>query len=334
MTSSHPSTPLSPWVVPTALAVLYLSWGTTNLAIRIGVKDMPPFYFGGVRLVIAGTAILLMQAYFTGKWRLSARDMFRCAVSSTLLFVGGNGLLTCAMVYLESGLAAVVIAPSPIWMALMELAVPHGDRLTRRGWFGLLLGFLGIAILAIYKFSDKVSIDQQLGFLLASGSALVWSLGTVLSKYNRPQAPVWLVAGYQMLLGGIAMLITGTILGEPSRITANTFTGSALVAFLYLLIIGSLIGFVIYQFLLTNVSLALAGSYAYVTPVIALILGAVAANEEVPLAAIAALALTLTGVALIKMSQKKGDRVLEPSIEARSQKTEASRPDQVEAVIP
>lgn len=310
MSSSPPSTPLSPWVVPTALAVLYFSWGTTNLAIRIGVKDMPPFYFGGVRLVIAGTAILIMQAYFTGQWKLSRKDLVRCAMSSTLLFVGGNGLLTCAMVYLESGLAAVVIAPSPIWMALMELTIPHGDRLTRRGWIGLLLGFLGIAVLAAYKFYGKVHADQQLGFLLASGSALVWSLGTVLSKYNRPQAPVWLVAGYQMLLGGIAMLIMGTILGEPGRITANTFSMPALASFLYLLIIGSLIGFVIYQFLLTNVSLALAGSYAYVTPIIALILGAVAANEEVPLAAIIALVLTLTGVALIKISQKKQEPIV------------------------
>lgn len=300
MSQKSPSTPLASWVVPTALIVLYLSWGTTNLAIRIGVKDMPPFYFGGTRLVIAGLAILLMQAWFTGQWRLSKIDLARCTLSSTLLFVGGNGLLTCSMQYLESGLAAVIIAPSPIWMALMELAVPHGDRLTRTGWFGLLLGFIGIAVLAVYKFGGSISADSQLGFLLASSSAVVWSLGTVLSKYNRPQAPVWLVAGYQMLLGGIAMLLVGTLLGEPGRITASSFTWSALVAFLYLLIIGSLIGFVIYQFLLTNVSLALAGTYAYVTPIISLVLGAYAVQEEVPIAAIIALALTLFGVALIK----------------------------------
>ncbi|MFO0814468.1 MAG: EamA family transporter [Gemmatales bacterium] len=306
MTSTSPATPLSPWVVPTALAVLYFSWGTTNLAIRIGVKDIPPFYFGGVRLVIAGLVILLIQARFTGQWKLSMRDLGRCALSSTLLFVGGNGLLTCAMIYIESGLAAVVVAPSPIWMALMEVAIPHGDRLSRKGWVGLFLGFLGIAILAIYKFSGSLSSDGQLGFLLASASALVWSLGSVLSKYNRPRAPVWVVAGYQMLLGGISMLVVGTFLGEASRLSSESFTWSALLAFLYLLIIGSLIGFVIYQFLLTNVSLALAGTYAYVTPIIALILGAVAANEEVPLAAVSALILTLMGVALIKQGMKKG----------------------------
>jgi drug/metabolite transporter (DMT)-like permease len=307
MTLSSPATPNSPWVVPTALAVLYLSWGTTNLAIRIGVKDMPPFYFGGVRLVIAGLIILAIQASFSGRWRLSLADFFRCCISSTLLFVGGNGLLTCAMVYIESGMAAVIVAPVPIWMALMELTIPHGDRLTSRGWLGLLLGFLGIAVLAWYKFSGTVGQDQLLGFLLASTSALVWSLGTVLSKYNRPKAPVWLVAGYQMLLGGIGMIITGTLLGEPSRLHADAFTWSALLSFLYLLLIGSLIGFVLYQYLLTNVSLALAGSYAYVTPVIALILGALAANEEVPMPAVVALVFTLAGVALIKASLKKNE---------------------------
>lgn len=300
MSQQQSSAPLAPWVVPTALIVLYLSWGTTNLAIRIGVKDMPPFYFGGTRLIIAGLIILFLQGWITGQWRLSKIDLARCALSSTLLFVGGNGLLTCSMQYLESGLAAVVIAPSPIWMAVMELAVPHGDRLNRTGWVGLMLGLFGIAVLAVYKFSGSISADSQLGFLLASASAVVWSMGTVLSKYNRPQAPVWVVAGYQMLLGGIAMMLMGTVLGEPHRITASSFTWSALMAFLYLLIIGSLIGFVIYQFLLTNVSLALAGTYAYVTPIISLVLGAVAVHEEVPLVAIIALALTLMGVALIK----------------------------------
>lgn len=302
--SSH-RTQFSPWVIPTALIVLYLSWGTTNLAIRIGVHDMPPFYFGGVRLVIAGLVVLAIVACRTGQWQLNHADLLRCGISSTLLFCGGNGLLTCSMMYIESGLAAVIIAPSPIWMALMELAIPHGDRLTRKGWIGLFLGFIGISILAWYKFSQGANDNHHWGFLLASASALVWSLGTVLSKYNRPKGSIWLVAGYQMLLGGIGMMIVGTILGEPWRITENTFTWSALMAFLYLLLIGSLIGFVIYQFLLTNVSLALAGSYAYITPVIALILGAWAAQEDVPGAAVVALTLTLAGVALIKQGMIK-----------------------------
>lgn len=302
--SSSPAQ-FSPWVVPTALLVLYLSWGTTNLAIRIGVQDMPPFLFGGLRLVIAGVVVLAIVAYRTRQWKLSKADLLRCTLSSTLLFVGGNGLLTCSMQYIESGLAAVIIAVSPIWMAVMELAVPHGDRLTSRGWIGLLVGFLGILILGWYKIVGGSTIDHQMGFLLASASSVVWSLGTLLSKYNRPRSSVWVAAGYQMLLGGAAMLITGTLLGEPQRLTVNSFTWSALWAFLYLLIIGSLIGFVIYQFLLTNVSLALAGTYAYVTPIISLVVGATLAHEEVPLAAVIALALTLIGVALIKQGMRR-----------------------------
>jgi len=305
MSSSSSPAQFSPWVVPTALIVLYFSWGTTNLAIRIGVQDMPPFLFGGARLVIAGAVVLGIVAFRTGQWKLSKIDLLRCTLSSTLLFVGGNGLLTYSMKYLESGMAAVVIAVSPIWMALMELTVPHGDRLTQRGWFGLILGFIGILILGVYKIAGGANLDSQLGFLLASASAVVWSLGTLLSKYNRPQSSVWVAAGYQMLLGGTAMLITGTILGEPQKLTAASFTWSALIAFLYLLIIGSLIGFVIYQFLLTNVSLALAGTYAYVTPIISLVVGATLAHEEVPLAAVIALALTLIGVALIKQGMRK-----------------------------
>lgn len=299
------SAQLSPWVIPTALIVLYLSWGTTNLAIRIGVQDMPPFLFGGVRLVIAGGIVLGIVAARTGQWKLRATDLLRCGLSSTLLFVGGNGLLTCSMQYLESGLAAVVIAVSPIWMALMELAVPHGDRLTGRGWLGLLLGFLGIFVLGWHKLAGDTTIDNQWGFMLASASALVWSLGTLLSKYNRPRESVWVVAGYQMLLGGMGMIIAGCLLGEPMRLSASSFTWSALAAFLYLLIIGSLIGFVIYQFLLSHVSLALAGTYAYITPVISLIVGAWLAHEDVPLAAVMALALTLVGVALIKQGMRR-----------------------------
>lgn len=305
MSSSSTSAQFSPWVIPTALIVLYLSWGTTNLAIRIGVKDMPPFLFGGIRLMIAGMIVLAIIGIRTGQWRLSAVDLLRCALSSTLLFVGGNGLLTCSMQYLESGLAAVVIAVSPIWMAIMELAVPHGDRLTRRGWVGLMIGLLGILVLGWHKIDGDTTPENQWGFILASASALVWSLGTLLSKYNRPQGSVWVVAGYQMLVGGAAMVLVGTLLGEPQRLTLSSFTWSALAAFMYLLIIGSLIGFVIYQFLLTHVSLALAGSYAYITPIISLIVGACLAYEEVPLAAVIALALTLVGVALIKQGMRR-----------------------------
>lgn len=310
MSSPKSSAQFSPWVIPTALIVLYLSWGTTNLAIRIGVQDMPPFLFGGVRLVIAGLIVLAIVAFRTGQWKLSTTDLLRCGLSSTLLFVGGNGLLTCSMQYLESGLAAIIIAVSPIWMAVMEMAVPHGDRLTRTGWVGLFVGLLGIIVMGWHKLTGA-SLDNQWGFVLASASSVVWSLGTLLSKYNRPTGSVWVIAGYQMLLGGIGMLITGSILGEHDKITAATFTWSAVLSFLYLLIIGSLIGFVIYQFLLTHVSLALAGSYAYVTPIISVIVGATFAHEAVPNAAVIALALTLLGVALIK----KGMRHEEPEME-------------------
>lgn len=305
MSSSTKSAQLSPWVIPTALIVLYLSWGTTNLAIRIGVQDLPPFLFGGVRLVIAGAIVLGIVAWRTGQWRINVSDLLRCALSSTLLFVGGNGLLTCSMQYLESGLAAVVIAVSPIWMACMELAVPHGDRLDKRGWLGLLTGLIGILVLGWYKLSESSHTNNQWGFLLASASALVWSLGTLLSKYNRPKGSIWVVAGYQMLLGGIGMIIVGSLLGEPQRLSAASFTWPALASFFYLLIIGSLIGFVIYQFLLSHVSLALAGTYAYITPIISLIVGAWLAHEEVPLAAVIALALTLLGVALIKQGMRR-----------------------------
>lgn len=288
------------WAIVLAFALLYLSWGTTFLAIRKGVETLPPASFGGSRVALAGLALLAYLGLRGESLRLARREFFGIGLVGLLLFVGGNGLLTVAEQFVPSGLASILAATAPLWMALLEALWPWGERLKLQGWLGLLVGLGGVAVLLAPRLDDPAIRLGSGGPLLVLGSALCWSVGSVLSRHRRLRTPHLKAAAYQMALGGGSLLAVGLVLGEGRQLAWERFTPVAIYAFIHLLLVGSLVGFVAYNWLLGHVSAPLAGTHAYVNPMIAMLIGWLVNGEAVNHSILGGMAIILLGVALVR----------------------------------
>jgi drug/metabolite transporter (DMT)-like permease len=305
MTHADPSSLRRPaaWAVALAFTLVYLSWGTTFLAIREGVKAFPPALFGGVRIFTAGLVLLGYQLLRRQPLRLPVRDLLWLGLVGLCMFVGGNGLITVAEESVESGFASVLVATTPLWIALLELLAPRGERLTGRGWLGLFLGLAGVLVLLPPQ--QAADLFRSAGPLLVIGSAFSWAAGTVLLRRRRAGGPRLAVAAYQMLLGGGALILIGLALGEAGALTPERFTPAAVGAFFYLLVVGSLVGFVAYTWLLDHVSAAMAGTYAYVNPAVAILVGWLLAGEKVTLQILLGMGVILASVALVRSGSRR-----------------------------
>jgi drug/metabolite transporter (DMT)-like permease len=291
----------APWKIGLALVLVYLSWGTTYLAIKEGVRDLPPGLFGGVRVLLAGLVLLAYLAARGQRVGLRPRQGAWLFLVGCCMFVGGNGLINVAELSVPSGAASVLVATTPLWMALLERAVPGGDRLTGSGWLGLLLGLAGVAVLMTGRPGSREGGFSWLGPVLVLGSAFSWAAGSVLHRHGKAGGPHLVQAAWQMVLGGGSLALLGLVCGE-GRVVANLdhVPVLGLVAFGYLLVVGSLVGFVAYTWLLGQVSAVVAGTYAYVNPVVALLLGWLLAGEPLSLAVLGGMVVILSGVALVR----------------------------------
>jgi drug/metabolite transporter (DMT)-like permease len=281
-------------------AAVYLSWGTTYLATRIGVGEqhMPPALFGGSRVALAGFILLTVQWFRGATIRMPRHEFLWVSISALLLFVGGNGLINAAQQTVESGKAAILVATTPLFMALLEALHPRGDRLLPRGWIGLFIGLGGVLLLR------PASIEDARGPIMALISAMAWAIGSLVLRYHRPSGSHLVTAAVQMVVGGLSLCLVGLVLGEASRIP-NPISRSAVGAYMYLLIFGSLIGFVAFNWLIGHVSSTLVGTYAYVNPLIAVIVGRVVGGEELTGAMIAGMVVILVGVALVRGATRR-----------------------------
>ncbi len=287
------------WQVLLALSLVYASWGTTYLAIHEGVKTLPPGLFGGVRVTCAG---LVLLAYLLARRQfvlLPARDLFGTLVVGVLMFVFGNGLVSLAEKTVPSGMASVLVATTPLWMALLEMTSPHGERLTWRSWLGLLAGLIGVALLCADRQEGNEG-GTPLGYALVLGSASAWALGSFVSRRYRTGASPFVLATYQMILGGLSLTMVGLAMGEANQLQPESFTVNAVGAFFYLLVVGSLVGFVAFTWLLGHVSATLAGTYAYVNPVVALVAAVLLDHEAIGWPVVAGMGVILLGVALVR----------------------------------
>jgi drug/metabolite transporter (DMT)-like permease len=288
------------WAVLLAFTVLYLSWGTTYLAIRIGVHDehMPPCLFAGCRVASAG-AILLGYLCLRGQARLRAGELLWVALSGVLLFVFGNGGLTIAEDKVASGTAAVLGATTPLWIGLIETFWPDGDRLTWRGWCGLFGGLAGVFLLVGGQLQSAV-FGEIWAMALVLASSLAWAVGSLVVRHRRHGKVHLAAAAYQMVIGGGALALAGLAVGEGSALAKGSLTLKGIEAFLYLLVVGSLLGFVAFNWLLSHVSAAMVGTHAYVNPVIAILVGWLLAGEPLAASLIAGMVVILAGVCLVR----------------------------------
>jgi drug/metabolite transporter (DMT)-like permease len=299
------------WSLVLAFAFIYLSWGTTYLAIRKGVEHLPPALFGGVRIASAGVVLLAFLALRGVPLRLARHDLLWCAVLGVLFFVGGNGLVTVGEKYVASGVTSVLVATTPLWIAVAELLWPHGERLAARGWLGLLVGLGGVLVLLAPRLQDPAELLRDAGPLLVLGSAAAWALGSVLLRHRRLAASHLTAAAYQMVIGGGSLTLIGLLTGEAGRLSAEQFTPTAVYAFFHLLVVGSLVGFVTYNWLLGHVSAALVGTYAYVNPVVAILVGWLLGGEPVTGWTLGGMVVILAGVALVRGGTGAGVQVEE-----------------------
>lgn len=297
------------WALVLAFAVVYVVWGTTYFAIKEGVRTLPPALFGGLRIASAGGLLFAYLRLRGESLRLPRRALFVAAVVGGLLFVGGNGLVTVAEETVDSGVASVLVATTPLWIALAEMFWPGGERLTVRGWAGVLTGLAGVLVLLAPRLGQPQAFLRDGAPLLVLGSAASWAVGSLVLRRERRGASHLVSAAYQMVLGGGGLALIGVLTGEVERLTADRLTAAAVLAFFYLLVVSSLVAYLAYTWLLRHVSAALAGTYAYVNPAVAVLVGWLLGGEAVTGWLVGGLVVILAGVTLVRAGgRRKGGR--------------------------
>jgi len=271
-----------------SLAAVYVIWGSTYLVMRVAIASLPPMLMGAVRFSIAGS-LLLGWSWLRGAALPTPRQWLAALPIGVLLFVGGNGLVAVAETEVSSGVAAVVCATMPLWMAVFSTLA--GERPSRREWAGVVLGLIGVAILA----SGPEMSAAPVAAAVLCGAPLAWALGSLLAR-RLPVAPGLMAAATQQLAGGAALAAVGLVRGE--RLPAS-FPVAAVWPMVYLIVLGSLVAFSAYAWLLRNARPAVATSYAFVNPALAVILGALLGAESVDAATVIATPLIVAAVILV-----------------------------------
>jgi drug/metabolite transporter (DMT)-like permease len=274
-------------------------WGSTYLAIRIGVQELPPLLFAGVRFLIAGALLAGIVLLSGGRLPARRRDWGVLAVVGLFLLLGGNAVVVWAEQFVESGPASVFVAAVPLWAAFFDALIPGGGTVfTWRVGLGLALGFFGSALLAGVTPTELLSADLKgpLALTLASAS---WALGTVYSKRTPTDSSPYASSAVQMLVGGAAITLLGLLSGEAGQWHA---TARGLGALAYLVVFGSIVGFTAYAYALRHASATVVGTYAYVNPVVAVLLGWLILDEAITGRTIAAMVLILGAVLMIQLA--------------------------------
>jgi drug/metabolite transporter (DMT)-like permease len=276
---SKPHSP-SRFAVILAFGLVYLFWGSTYLAIDIAVQSIPPALMCGVRFSIAGVVMLAVCAATGRRIRYSARQIALSAVVGILLLMGGNLTLSWAELSVASGLAALIIAITPLWFLVLDSMLLGHHRISGRGKAGLALGMVGLLVL----FWPQVHSTSTLGrrelwaSLALVGGSFSWALGSVLSKRWQSGMDIFSATGWQVTAAGAANLIWAAAAGDFSRVT---WTPRGIGAVLYLVVCGSWVGYTAYIWLLEHVPTSKVSTYAYVNPVVAVFLGWLVLHEKV-----------------------------------------------------
>jgi drug/metabolite transporter (DMT)-like permease len=286
------------WKTLLAFAIIYIVWGTTYLAIRVGVREVPPFLLAAMRFLIAG-AVLYAWMIAKGERSPSAREWMGASSIAILIFVLDYGLLFWAEERVPSGVAAVMMATIPVFLAVTEIILLRTRKLTARLALALLIGIGGVAVLVSRSLSlAGVPIDKRgaVALIIASSS---WSLGSVLTrKLTLPPSKV-MSSGAQMIAGGAFLLLTSTALGELRNFHPLSVSRGAWFALLYLILAGSIVGFTAYVWLIHHESPTKVGTYAYVNPVVAVLVGYFLGGETLGVRTVLGTLFVLTSVVVI-----------------------------------
>ncbi len=292
------------WKTLLAFAIIYFVWGSTFLAIRVGVREVPPFLLAGMRFLVAGL-ILYGWTIARGERSPIARQWACVSLLALLIFVLDYGLLFWAEQRVPSGIAAVMLATIPVFMALSEIILLATQKLTARLALALLIGIGGVAVLMSRSLDLGAAPIDRLGAMALIFAAISWSVASALTrKLPLPPSKV-LSSGTQMLAGGVFLTIASGALGEFRDFHPWTVSRRAWLALLYLIVAGSIIGFTAYVWLLHHESPTKVGTYAYVNPVVAVLVGYFLGGEPLGLRTILGTLFVLISVVVITTTQVK-----------------------------
>jgi drug/metabolite transporter (DMT)-like permease len=303
---------LKVWI---ALLVIYSVWGSTYLAIRYAVETIPPFLMAGTRFLVAG-AILYIWRRAAGDPAPTRGQWARAAVVGLLLLLGGNGLVSLAEQNVASGIAALIVGSVPLWMTTIEAIRPAGVRPNYLGIIGLVLGFGGIALLVAPSLININSTTSHAwGIITLLFAAFFWSLGSIYSRHAHLPDSSLLSTGMEMLAGGVGLYLAGTLTGEWHLLVFANITARSWFSLLYLILFGSMAGFTAYAWLLRSAPVSLVATYAYVNPLVAILLGGLVAQETLNLHVFFSALIIIGSVVLINASPRLKPQA--PPISAR-----------------
>src|SRR5437867_4261137 len=297
-----------------AFAALYIIWGSTYLGIRFAIETIPAFLMAGARFLLAGIIMYAITwSHGVGKstwanWRTSL-------IIGACLLLGGNGGVTISEKYIDKGLAALIVAIVPIYMVLLGWLTGMAPRPSPIVWLALAGGFLGVGILfgPALHFPSNHGPNPAIGISILLVTSFIWSAGSIYSRHSKHAASPFLTAAQQMICGGTLLLGAGTVTGELPRVHLNSISTSSIVAFIYLVLIGAVVGYTAYIWLLRHCEPAKVATYAYVNPIVAVLLGTLFAGEKITMRTLIAGCLIIASVALVITAQQLKAK-LEPSI--------------------
>jgi drug/metabolite transporter (DMT)-like permease len=287
-----------------AFAAVYIVWGSTYLAIRYAVETIPPFLMGGARFLVSG-AILYAWLRAKDTPRPTLRQWRDASVAGILMLCLGNGAVAWAEERVPSGLAALIVAVVPLWMVLLDWLRPRGARPSILTILGVIVGLAGLIVLigpVDYNAEERVNLTASIVLVVGS---LAWAAGSVYSRYGDHPKSNALATGMQMVAGGGVLVLIGIVTGELKTFSMEHVSSASWIGWVYLVSFGSLVGFTAYVYLLNAVSPAKASTYAYVNPVVAVILGWLIAHEAISRPMIIGAAIILGAVAMITVSQTR-----------------------------
>ncbi|MFE3449766.1 EamA family transporter [Nonomuraea sp. NPDC059194] len=285
------------WV---ALAIVYVVWGSTYLGIAIAVETIPPMLSGALRFVTAGILLggFLLAKNGTAAFRMTRREFVGAAVVGVLLLTLGNGLLAVAELHISTGLAALLVASVPLWLVVFRFVVR--DRPKTLTLAGVLVGLAGVAALSL---TGAQGANSTSGVIVVLIGSLSWAVGSFLSsRISMPSNP-FAASTVEMLVGGAGLVVLGAGLGE--RFDLAAVSGRSWAGLAYLILVGSLVGFTSFVWLLGNAPISLVSTYAYVNPAVAVALGALVLSEPVTAQILGGGLVILIGVALVISTERK-----------------------------
>lgn len=298
----------SVWLIIMAYTATYILWGTTYFAVLIGLQTLPPFIMAAVRFLMAGLVLLLI-VYLKGE-RLVVPGVYKNMLLGIIILTGGQGLLFWSEQYIASGTAAILVSSLPLWYVLLDTKNRHVYFSNKLIISGLVLGFFGILLLfKKYLGASTVNTEWQLyGLIAVIGACICWASGTLYHKNHVNQSSLFLNLGWQLIGGFLSSLLVALFSSEFSGFSFENVSMHSWLATIYLAVAGTLIAFVAFNWLLTVRPAAVVGTYAYVNPVIAVLLGWLMANEGISLLQIAGMVIILFSAFLVNSPKYLGKK--------------------------